>query len=46
MDEALPVGLAKRCRQTDGYAQEASQIDGVTLVSLDHPTQRVHRLDP
>ena len=35
MDEALPVGLAKCCRQTDGNAQEASQIDRLSLVPLD-----------
>ena len=39
MDEALPVGLAKRCRQTDGDAQEASQIDRLSLVLLDYPIQ-------
>ena len=32
MDEALPVDLAKCCRQTDGDAQEASQIERLSLV--------------
>jgi hypothetical protein len=35
------VGLAKCCGQTDGYAQEASQIDRVSLVLLDYPIQRL-----
>ena len=39
MDEALPVGLAKRCRQADGNAQEAGQIDRLSLVLLDDPIQ-------
>ena len=34
MDEALPVGLAKRRRQTDGNAQKASQIERLSLVLL------------
>jgi len=40
MDQASPVRLAERCRQTDANAQEASQIDRVSLVLLDYPIQR------
>ena len=41
VDKALPVGLTQRCRQADGDAQEASQIDRLPLVPFDHPIQRV-----
>jgi hypothetical protein len=39
MDEALPVGLAKCGRQTNGDAQEASQIERVFPVLLNEPIQ-------
>ena len=39
MDEASPMDLAKCSRQTDGDAQEASQIDRLSLVLLDDPIQ-------
>ena len=37
MDEAVPVDVAKCCRQTDSNAQKASQIDRLSLVPLDDP---------
>ena len=40
MDEALPVGLAKCCSQTDGYPQEVGQIDWSSILLLDYPIQR------
>jgi hypothetical protein len=40
MDEALPVGLAKCYRQTNGDAHEANQIERVSSVLLDYPIQR------
>ena len=39
VDDALPVGLSKRCRQADGDAQEAGQIDRLSLLALDDPIQ-------
>ena len=40
MDEALPVDLTERRRQTNGNAQEAGQIERLSLASLNNPIQR------
>jgi hypothetical protein len=39
VDEALPVGVAECFRQTDGCAQEASQIDRLSIFLLDYAIQ-------
>ena len=39
VDEAAPVDLAECCRQADGDAQEAGQIERLPLVSLKNPIQ-------
>jgi len=41
VDETVPVDLAQCCRQIDGNAQEASQIDRLSLMLLDYPIQRL-----
>jgi hypothetical protein len=39
MDEAAPMDLAECCRQANGDAQEASQLDRLPLVPLKNPIQ-------
>ena len=39
MDEALPMGLAKRRRQADGDRQETIEIDRPSALLLDHAIQ-------
>jgi hypothetical protein len=41
MDDAMPVDFAECCRQANGDAQEASQIERLSLAPLKNPIQRL-----